>query len=423
MYYLLPLSALLAFSAAQGVGTPSHTIILDAGNSSTLLKIYQVNVVHSKYGPESSVKLLFLKSFSPGVRTLLSDRKFLLGHLDSILAEARQHIPSAHYEWAYLHVYLTSGLRFLPVEDVKQILDYIRELLYQNRTLNPFQFKKCNVQLLSGEDEAVSSWLAANYLLGGLDGSRFQNETVGVLDMGNEATAITFVPDEPQYSEKYPLMFNKKRHELYTQNYLQYGSESIYVKIHNVLENRSLAAPQPMNPCMLHDDIKQVQLSDGRIVTHKGSGDPVFCEEILAQIFKPSIGDECWPKPCSLGHVYQPRVLDIPFIATVGFVYTPTALGVVDITKILYLDRLREAGHVYCKKTVSQAMAEYEKDAESVSQDCLMSLLIPTLFVNAYGFAPDSRQIRLMPDVEGEPIDWALGMVLQLAERYEYAAL
>ncbi|BFZ21275.1 hypothetical protein BsWGS_24314 [Bradybaena similaris] len=416
MYCLLPLFALLAVTAAQGVGTPSHRIILDARLHSITLKIYQETLVHSKYGPDASVKLLFSIPFRPGVEAIINDPSSLQGQLDSILSEAKKHIPSAYFEWTSLHVYLTSGVRYLPVTDVENVIELFQQLLNENPNLNPFKFDPSKVQVLAGEDEAAASWLAGNYLLGSLGGNRFLNETVGVLDLGNTSTEISFVPDEPQYAEKYPLKFSKRRHELYVQNYLQYGSQSIYIKIHNVLLNRSLAGPETNNPCMLKDDVKQVKLSDGSTVTHKGSGDPRLCEEILAHIVKPNTGDECQPKPCALGRVYQPRVQEIPFIATVGFVYTPTALGVVDITKILYLDRLREAGQVYCKKTVSQVMAEYEKEPESASQDCLLSLYIPRLLIDAYGFQPDTRQIRLVPDVEGEPVDWALGMALQLRE-------
>lgn len=53
------------------------------------------------------------------------------------------------------------------------------------------------------------------------------------------------------------------------------------------------------------DDVKTIRLSDGTSVTHRGSGDPVTCEEILEEIVKPSTGDECQPKPCAIGTLYK----------------------------------------------------------------------------------------------------------------------
>jgi len=361
MHCLLALYALVAVAAAQGVGTPVHIIVLDAGNTSTQLKIFEETVRHSRQGPATNVKLIFSKPFYPGMKGALKDPNFMLGHLDAILSEAKKHIVSSYFEWTHLYVRATSDLRFLHVNDMELILQSCRDLLQSNLILNPFKFEPANVQLLAGEDEAAYTWLSANYLLGAFDRNRFHNETIGVMDMGNGSTEISFVAEEPIYSEKYPMRFHNKQHELYTQNYLQYGAESIHVKIHNVLLNRSHSGDKFLNPCLLKKDFKEVQLSDGSKVTHEGSGDPMLCEDILKEIVRPFTGDECHPKPCAIGRVYQPRVKDIQFYATVGFVYTPTALGVIDETKTLYLDRLLEAGRGYCQKTVPQVVASTSK--------------------------------------------------------------
>ena len=56
-----------------------------------------------------------------------------------------------------------SGLRVLPEDDARSLMNAIRNVL-QNKTLNPFVFNPSNVRILSGEEEGVFAWITINYL-------------------------------------------------------------------------------------------------------------------------------------------------------------------------------------------------------------------------------------------------------------------
>ncbi|CAG2235425.1 unnamed protein product [Mytilus edulis] len=87
-------------------------------------------------------------------------------------------------------------LRHQTKDDARSLMNAIRNVL-QNKTLNPFVFNPSNVRILSGEEEGVFAWITINYLKDYFGSDRPQSQAVGVLEMGGGSTQIVFLPDGP----------------------------------------------------------------------------------------------------------------------------------------------------------------------------------------------------------------------------------
>ena len=73
------------------------------------------------------------------------------------------------------------GLRFMSGPAVQSLLQLTRSVM-SNASINPFQFSEtAGVAVLSGEEEGVYSWIAANYLHGFFDDNRLDTTDIGGL--------------------------------------------------------------------------------------------------------------------------------------------------------------------------------------------------------------------------------------------------
>ena len=67
------------------------------------------------------------------------------------------------------------GLRILPINVTEGLLDALRRHLYDVE-YNPFYVPRGSVRVISGEEEGVFAWVAANYLKGFFWSDRYDRE-------------------------------------------------------------------------------------------------------------------------------------------------------------------------------------------------------------------------------------------------------
>lgn len=60
---------------------------------------------------------------------------------------------------------MCAGMRLLLEEHANAVIDALDEI-FQQKDLNPFRYQSSNTRILSGEEEGVFAWIAANYLRG-----------------------------------------------------------------------------------------------------------------------------------------------------------------------------------------------------------------------------------------------------------------
>lgn len=389
-----------------------YGILLDAGSSSTKSKIYRWTTPSSA-DTVPDVHLVRTSRYPPALTSFTNNEKDLTSYLMRILTALKLKVPEDEHSSTPISIMATAGLRFMSGPAVQSLLQLTRSIM-SNTSINPFQFSETNgVSVLSGEEEGVYSWIAANYLHGFFDETKDVKETVGVLEMGGGSTQITFVPKGPLYAEEFHVSVAGKRYNLYVQSYLQFGINGIKVKVAHHLYTASSGSHTLSNPCMLRDDVSVVRLEEDQMIvlTLNGTGDPAECERILTLILKPNTGNDCQPKPCAIGSVYQPELPNITFYATQAFTYAPKNLKAVGSNKILDIDRLKEAASHHCNRTLKEA-EESNVDKKYASDDCVTALYMTVLLTTSYGFPKNTSDIKVTSKIGGQYIDWALGAML-----------
>lgn len=410
--YVLTSSITAAPATAPAISATAanYGVLLDAGSTSTKLKVYSWNQT-SGNSLVPRIDLLTNERFDNGLGTYENDEVGLVNYIDSMVTRAKKDVPIDMQKSTPIYLMATAGLRYLTEKEAEVFLEKTRAVM-ANTSINPFLYKASSITILSGEEEGVYSWIAANYLNGFFDKYRPENESIGILEMGGGSTQIAFIPHGPLFSEEYQAIVAGRAYQLYVQSYLQFGANAISQKVVYQLLHGSQNLSVVDNPCMLRDDSRNTTLDDGQLVLEIGTGDPQECLEILRKFLHPNTGQQCSPKPCAIGSVYQPSVENIKFVATQAFTYTPENLKVVDQDRILHIGRLEEAAVLHCNRTLEQAVNESGMDPQYVSSDCLMGLYIPTLVTLSYGFSINSTNINLTSKINGGTVDWALGAML-----------
>ena len=57
------------------------------------------------------------------------------------------------------------GMRLIPESQANDVMKSI-EILFNDKTLNPFKYDDRTTRMLSGEEEGAFAWIATNYLRG-----------------------------------------------------------------------------------------------------------------------------------------------------------------------------------------------------------------------------------------------------------------
>ncbi|KAI2654565.1 Ectonucleoside triphosphate diphosphohydrolase 5 [Labeo rohita] len=140
-----------------------------------------------------------------------------------LLKVAKKTIPKEQWIQTPVVLKATAGLRLLPQEKAKALLDEVKEIFDDS----PFFVPNNSVTIMNGTNEGVLAWVTVNFLTGHLYAKT--KRTVGILDLGGGSTQITFLPrlkktvlTAPEDYIARINMFNST-FELYTHSYLGNG--------------------------------------------------------------------------------------------------------------------------------------------------------------------------------------------------------
>lgn len=168
--------------------------------------------------------------------------------------------------------------------------------------------------VLIGEEEAVFSWTATNFLMGtllpnseGLGEISDVNSTYGTLDLGGASTQIAFfVPSQDIEEGLYKLQIGgQKMWNVYTKSFLQFGVVSARVRhLTNLVDdylaaNNEIASARAINSCFHSGYSEQVHDStDEHVVEVAGPPQPQQdqlskCRESLKPLMEKELGKLC----------------------------------------------------------------------------------------------------------------------------------
>ncbi|GFO39511.1 ectonucleoside triphosphate diphosphohydrolase 3 [Plakobranchus ocellatus] len=429
-----------------------YGILLDAGSSSTKLKVYSWTYPNANSSvPKVTLIPVQRNKFKPGLATFEGDIPGMTSYLAQILDVAKATVPAENHELTPLYVLATAGFRLLGIDGVREGMEDVEEILL-NSTMHPFLYMEGGASVLSGEEEGVFAWIAANYLLGTFHDHRPDKDSVGILEMGGGSTQIAFIPHDPLLAEEFQITVGGRRYSLYVQSYLQFGLEAIRARVDQVLIDEQ-GGPEIEHPCMLTGDSRTVEISGNFSVTMNGSGNPEECWRIYRNLVASAPPEKCYLKPCAIGSVFQPSVLGTNFYATQAYKYPLRSVGAIlndstldlfflwdkaedfctkagvrqpakghvflgKMTLSAYKYPLRSVGAIlndstldlfclwdkaedFCTKNLSEISPGGRKFA---SFDCADSLYIHALLTGPYGFVSNSKAIHVATKIDGNSI-------------------
>ena len=207
----------------------SYAVLIDAGSSGSRVQIYvwsphsgdprQLLTIRFLRDPETG-KDVFMK-ITPGLSSTAPRPTSASDYMDPLLAYAAAAVPSYKHSQTSLYILATAGMRMLDPASQKAILDDLRTDIPKKYN---FLVKADNVQVISGKDEGIYSWISLNYLnhkfdhrmspqkpvVVNLEGRKMttRERTIGMIEMGGASVQIAF-----EINNKHDLEEIRRRQE------------------------------------------------------------------------------------------------------------------------------------------------------------------------------------------------------------------
>jgi apyrase len=156
--------ALHLYKAFQApVHHTQHMVIMDAGSTGTRVHVFRYRAHPSSaypviHLPEAKLKL------QPGLSSFADNPAGAEEPLKNLLEYAAAHVPSDEWQATPVFLMATAGLRLLPAEQADALLAQCRGVLARS----PFRFDHSWVTIITGQEEGLYGWVAANYAAGSL---------------------------------------------------------------------------------------------------------------------------------------------------------------------------------------------------------------------------------------------------------------
>lgn len=170
-------------------------------------------------------------------------------HLLFLITYAKNQLLPYEESWGTFPLYLfaSGGVRAISPPDRSLLMRRVRSLL-GNKTLCPFRVQADSVRVLSGEEEGVFAWAAANFLhhrltsthpvptseradintdTADISSSTSPLSTYGSFNLGASSSQVTFIPSDRDISEGlFRLQLGQRHWDLYTKSFLLYGYDA-----------------------------------------------------------------------------------------------------------------------------------------------------------------------------------------------------
>eukprot|EP00455_Lapot_gusevi_P023673 TRINITY_DN2456_c0_g1_i3.p1 TRINITY_DN2456_c0_g1~~TRINITY_DN2456_c0_g1_i3.p1 ORF type:complete len:472 (-),score=60.91 TRINITY_DN2456_c0_g1_i3:211-1626(-) len=371
--------------------------MIDAGSSGSRVHVYAYRDVRPIPQFELPSKTLKLK---PGLSAFEKDPQEAAKSIRGLLEFAQANIPLESWTSTPIYLYATAGLRNVLAGAAEEILEAVRDLIGSF----PFRFERHWARIISGRDEGVYGWVAANYLEGRLQtssSSRSDLSTIGVLEMGGASMQVSFVPQDTSKFD--PTMLTTvslggKVYHLYTHSYLNYGLEAAQ----SLLAHTDHMKGSASNPCYPKGFTFNKQ---------PGSGSFQQCASFIEGILHKKSA-LCSPKrPCSFNGVFQPSIDREQFYAIENFFYTTEFFGLLETPT--FAESLSEKGKAFCEMSWSSIKTAYPKEPEDdLSKYCFSSAYISVMIKHGLGFQSPEKNIKVVKKINGAAVDWSLGSML-----------
>lgn len=196
------------------LNTSYFTVALDCGSTGTRVNVYKWMIKHGVTNGELPILLQSYPSNSsdssvwkggcqyhcmqtePGLDKFVSNSSGVRASLEPLILWAEQWVPPERHRDTPIFVLATAGLRRLPIEDARQVLEDVEAIVKEHE----FRYVKGWIRVLSGKEEAYYGWVALNYQMG-IFGNSSRLPTFGLLDLGGSSLQVVTEIDESREDE------------------------------------------------------------------------------------------------------------------------------------------------------------------------------------------------------------------------------
>nr|CAD1825181.1 unnamed protein product [Ananas comosus var. bracteatus] len=400
--------------ASRGWTPPEFAIIIDGGSTGSRIHVFGYRIGWGGV-PQLDLDRTASMKVNPGLSAYAEEPSRAGESLLGLLEFARGMVPRDRWGETEVRLMATAGLRLVEAGVVERILESCRKVLKASR----FRFQDQWASVISGTDEGIYGWVAANYALGALGGD--PQKTTGILELGGASAQVTFVTSEHLPSEfSQVLKLGDATYNLYSNSFLHLGQNVAYESLHELLSSRHLKSKSlqeviyrdPCSPRGFLHSMRSLKLSAGVRFTAYAVGNFSECRSAALALLQKG-KEKCVYHHCPLGSSFVPK-LQGRFLATENFFYTSKFFG---LGPTSFLSDLLLAGERFCNEDwLKHKKRHHSLDEEELLLYCFSSAYIVALLHDSLGIALDDKRIDFANEVGGVPLDWALGaFVMQKA--------
>lgn len=402
----------LALYVLHNVFSPSdyvYGLMIDAGSTGS--RIHTFTFRQHAQSPQLNVITEDFFALKPGLSSYNNSPSAAAASLRPLLARAKTRVPSNMHASTPVVLRATAGLRMLGEQSANAILTEVRKTL---RT-SGFRFDDDSwAGILTGNEEAVYSWMTVNYLLG-----KQPDQTVGTLELGGGSAQVAFVPRDDAIKtstgkcgmSSEQLKFSGKDLDLYTVSHLDFGLQKARALL---LSKFEVAGKLGANPCFNRGDAVKVPVpfdNSGAELSITGTGDYQACLQLIAETLISPASGQCTCSLCTYGGKPQPRAID-EYVAFAFYQERTLEVGIKSPMTMADIDR---RGTEICRLSVEQVNQMYPKVPNGVATDlCIDIAYIRLHLERGHGIRPDGQTKLIVTDkIAGFELGWSLGAMQQ----------
>lgn len=361
MKRFLTMVSLFVLSVTACAESASLVGVVDAGSTGSRLHVYM---------GKPAYKELSSKKISPGLATLDATPEAIDAYLSKLFKDAPQKMS--------VYFYATAGMRLLPYDKQDKIYALVQDWFAKRH------IKLIEAKTISGQEEGVYAWLAANKHLKnqGVD----PNKSLAIMDMGGASVQVVFPVAQARNASDYiKVTVDGEQKTLFVHSFLGLGRELV---MSQMLE-------------------KNVCYSEGYPMPDKslGQGDAYACSQKVSvlvndvheasKVVKPAVyaeeTDKDWYVIGGLAYLAAEK----PF-KTSQNEFTTQQL-------------LTQADSALCHRSWSEVKDNYGT-MYGLSRACLSASYYHALLSDGYGLS-SQEPVHLVPN--GSGMDWTMGVVLK----------
>ncbi|KAJ0988301.1 hypothetical protein J5N97_006657 [Dioscorea zingiberensis] len=402
---------------------PNFGVIIDGGSTGTRIHVF-VYREGRDFMPEIDFGRSASMRVAPGLSSFEEEPERAGELIRELVEFGKGRVPRDLWGGTEVRLMATAGLRLLDVRAQERILDACRKVLKSSG----FRFQDDWASVISGSDEGIFAWVAANYALGTLGGD--PHNTTGVIELGGASAQVAFVSNEPLPPEfSHVLKFGGAVYNLYSHSFLHLGQNVAYRSLRELLSSRDLKSSiesdltgykDPCTPKGYADSAGLLKISS--VPSSKEKYHPItyatgnFSEcRTSALMLIQNKKEKCLYGICNLGSTFIPK-LNGRFLATENFFHTSKFF---ELSPTSLLSDMMLAGERFCEEDWSRLKQRYHTSEEvDLLQYCFSSAYIIALLHDSLGIAMEDKRIQFTNHVNDIPLDWALGaFILQRSSR------